>query len=75
MEYPLAFMQREDLLNGLFEQLPDKSKIYTSKPVCKVDHSTSGIVVHYKDGLTYSGDIVVSADGVHISVKSDVAVY
>lgn len=69
MGYPPAFLQRKDLLQGLFEQLPDKSKVHTSKRVCKVDHSTTGVVVHCEDGSSYSGDIVVGSDGVHSAIK------
>jgi 2-polyprenyl-6-methoxyphenol hydroxylase-like FAD-dependent oxidoreductase len=69
MGYPLAFLQRKDLLQVLFEQLPDESKVRTSKRVYKVDYSTAGVVVHCEDGSTHSGDIVVGADGVHSAVK------
>lgn len=62
-------MQRKDLLKGLFDQLPDKSKVHTSKRVCKVDHTSSGVVVHCEDGSQFSGDIIVGADGVHSTVK------
>jgi 2-polyprenyl-6-methoxyphenol hydroxylase-like FAD-dependent oxidoreductase len=69
MGYPLAFLQRKDLLKGLYDQLPDKSKVHTSKRVAKVEHTNSGVVVHCEDGSKYSGDIVVGADGVHSTVK------
>jgi 2-polyprenyl-6-methoxyphenol hydroxylase-like FAD-dependent oxidoreductase len=58
-------MQRRDLLKGLYEKLPNQSRVHTSKRVNKIDHSNSGVVVHCVDGSQYSGDIVVGADGIH----------
>ncbi|KFY39521.1 hypothetical protein V494_03954 [Pseudogymnoascus sp. VKM F-4513 (FW-928)] len=68
--YPLAFLQRRDLLKVLSETFPDPSKIHTSKRVFKVDHTDSGVIVHCEDGSTYSGDVVVGADGIHSTVRS-----
>lgn len=69
MGYPLAFLQRRDLLKVLSDRIPDSSKIHTSKKVSKVDHEDSGVVVHCEDGSQYAGDIVVGADGIHSAVK------
>jgi 2-polyprenyl-6-methoxyphenol hydroxylase-like FAD-dependent oxidoreductase len=69
MGYPLAFLQRRDLLKVLSDRIPDESKIQTSKRVSKVDHSNDGVVVYCVDGSQYSGDIVVGADGIHSAVK------
>ncbi|OBT70177.1 hypothetical protein VE03_00332 [Pseudogymnoascus sp. 23342-1-I1] len=68
--YPLSFLQRRDLLKVLYDHTPDKSKVHTSKRVCKVDHQDSGVVVHCEDGSKYSGDIIVGADGIHSTVRT-----
>lgn len=68
--YHVSFLQRRDLLKVLYAHTPDKSKIHTSKRVCKVDHQDSGVVVHCQDGSKYSGDIIVGADGIHSTVRS-----
>ena len=62
-------MQRYNLLRVLSEDLPDKTKLHTSKWVTDVNQGDSGITVQCADGSTYSGDIVVGADGVHSIVK------
>ncbi|KFZ24305.1 hypothetical protein V502_01200 [Pseudogymnoascus sp. VKM F-4520 (FW-2644)] len=68
--YPLAFLQRRDLLKVLSDTIPDSSKVHTSKRVFKVDHTDSGVTVHCEDGSKYAGDIVVGADGIHSTVRS-----
>jgi 2-polyprenyl-6-methoxyphenol hydroxylase-like FAD-dependent oxidoreductase len=70
MGYPLAFLQRRDLLKVLYDGIPDKSKVHTSKRVCNVDHTDSGVIVHCEDGSKFAGDIVVGADGIHSAVRS-----
>jgi len=69
MGYPLAFLQRRDLLKVLYDHVKDKSKVLTSKWVTEIEQDESGATVHCKDGSTYTGDIVVGADGVHSAVK------
>ncbi|PVH89546.1 BcBOA8 protein [Cadophora sp. DSE1049] len=68
--YPASFLQRRDLLEALSDGIPDKTKIHLSKRVSKVEHTDTEVVVHCQDGSTYSGDIVVGADGVHSTVRS-----
>jgi len=70
MGYPLAFLQRRDLLKVLYDHLPDKSKVICSKRVSKVEHVDGGVVVQCEDGSEFSGDIVVGADGIHSSVRT-----
>ncbi|KFZ09191.1 hypothetical protein V501_05682 [Pseudogymnoascus sp. VKM F-4519 (FW-2642)] len=68
--YPVAFLQRRDLLKVLYKHIPDKSKVHTLKRVCKVDHNDSGVVVHCQDGTNYHGDVIVGADGIHSAVRT-----
>ena len=67
--YPIAFLQRHNLLRVLSKDLPDHIKLHTSKCVTDVIHSNDGVDVQCADGSRYSGDIVVGADGVHSVVK------
>ena len=68
--YPLAFLQRRDLLKVLSDTMPDPSKVHTSKRAFKVDHTDSGVTVYCEDGSKYAGNIVVGADGIHSTVRS-----
>ncbi|KAL2075500.1 hypothetical protein VTL71DRAFT_443 [Oculimacula yallundae] len=68
--YPSSFVRRSHLLKVLSDNIPDKSKIHLSKKVTKIDHTESEVVVHCQDGSSFSGEIVVGADGVHSTVKS-----
>lgn len=70
MGYPLAFLTRADLLKVLYDHVKDKSKVLTSKWVTAIDQDKSGATVHCKDGSSYTGDIVVGADGIHSAVKT-----
>lgn len=69
MGYPLAFLQRRDLLKVLFEHVKDKSKVFTSKWVTEIEQDDSDATVYCKDGSNYTGDIVVGADGIHSAVR------
>jgi hypothetical protein len=54
----------------MYEHIKDKSKVLTSKRVINVEHTASGVSVTCKDGSSYSGDIIVGADGIHSTVRS-----
>lgn len=69
MGYPLAFLQRRDLLKVLSDHVKDKSKVLTSKRVTAIQQDSNGATVYCKDGSSYAGDIVVGADGIHSTVK------
>ncbi|KAF8857859.1 monooxygenase [Acephala macrosclerotiorum] len=70
MGYDFAFLTRHDLLKVLFDHIKDKSKVRTSKRVTTIEQTSSGVTVTCKDGSSYSGDIVVGADGIHSTVRS-----
>lgn len=63
-------MQRRDLLDILFRHIHDKAKIHTSKRVCQIEHRNTEVVVQCEDGSSYTGDIVVGADGIHSTVRT-----
>jgi 2-polyprenyl-6-methoxyphenol hydroxylase-like FAD-dependent oxidoreductase len=55
----------------LYAQLPQKDKVFTSHRVSKIDYSTKGVSVHCNNGVSFDGDLVVGADGIHSSVRSE----
>ncbi|OGM42624.1 putative monooxygenase [Aspergillus bombycis] len=72
--YPVAFMDRQKVLQTLYSKVQDKSKILTEKKVRAIDSSDlTGVKVITTDGSVYSGDIVVGADGIHSTVRQEMA--
>lgn len=69
--YPFSFMDRHFLLQTLFNRILDKSKILLAKRVSRIDHSRDFVSVQCRDGATYTGDVVVGADGVHSIVRNE----
>ncbi|GAQ05406.1 hypothetical protein ALT_2727 [Aspergillus lentulus] len=68
--YPMACLDRQQLLQVLYQSFPNKSNIYAGKDVIRVDQQDSHVLVHTADGCTYEGDLVVGADGVHSRVRT-----
>ncbi|KAH8885604.1 FAD/NAD(P)-binding domain-containing protein [Thozetella sp. PMI_491] len=69
--YPLAFADRQTLLEVLYEHLRHKDRVHVSKRVTDVKMNESGVELTTEDGSTYSADIVVGADGVHSAVRGE----
>ncbi|TVY36536.1 FAD-dependent monooxygenase [Lachnellula subtilissima] len=69
--YPITFLDRQMVLQVLYENIKDKTKILTSKEVKKVEMTDSGVVVTTSDKSSYKGDILVGADGIHSSVRGE----
>ena len=65
------FLDRQQLIEGLFENLVDKSRVYTSCGALKVGHIDQGVKVETRDGRVFTGSIVVGADGVHSLVRQE----
>ncbi|GAB1205339.1 hypothetical protein APSETT445_004013 [Aspergillus pseudonomiae] len=63
--YPVIFLMRQQVLDVLWNKLPDKSRVLAGKKVVKMQQTSTEATVHCLDGSTYTGDIVVGADGVH----------
>lgn len=59
------------VLQVLYENIKDKTKILTKKQVKKVDLTDDGVLVTTSDKSTYKGDILVGADGIHSSVRGE----
>lgn len=68
--FPMACLDRQQLLQVLYQLFPKKPDIYVGKSVVGVDEQDSRVLVYTADGSTYEGDLVVGADGVHSRVRT-----
>jgi hypothetical protein len=69
--YKFSFLDRRELIQALYDNLQDKSKVYVSKELVKVDHLDGEVRVITKDGTIFTGYIVVGADGVHSQTRAE----
>ncbi|KAK2016029.1 FAD/NAD(P)-binding domain-containing protein [Colletotrichum eremochloae] len=69
--YPILFFDRQWLLQMLYDQLEDKSRVLLRKKVGRIEHNTDGVRVTTVDGETFDGSIVVGADGIHSAVRKE----
>jgi 2-polyprenyl-6-methoxyphenol hydroxylase-like FAD-dependent oxidoreductase len=53
------------VLEILYNQIKDKSRIIVGKRIDSVDHQEHGVTVHCTDGSTFEGDVLAGADGVN----------
>ncbi|KAG5758653.1 hypothetical protein H9Q72_013207 [Fusarium xylarioides] len=68
--YLMVFLDRQMLLKVLYNNINDKSKILTNKRVVRTELVNGGVHAVTSDGTTIAGDIIVGADGVHSTVRS-----
>jgi 2-polyprenyl-6-methoxyphenol hydroxylase-like FAD-dependent oxidoreductase len=59
------------VLQILYDNIKDKTKIQPSKRVAKVQLEQGGVKAITVDGQTYVGDILVGADGIHSIVREE----
>ncbi|KAG2413080.1 hypothetical protein HFD88_010639 [Aspergillus terreus] len=69
--YPLAFLSRQELIGVLYHSFQDNSHIRTGQQVAKLEDLKDRVRVTTNSGVTYEGDLVVGADGVHSQVRSE----
>ncbi|KAM0338603.1 hypothetical protein ACHAPU_011259 [Fusarium lateritium] len=69
--YPLLFFDRQWLLQALYANLRDKSKVLTGKKITHVDLINGGVNVTTLTGEQFRGTLVIGADGVHSTVRSE----
>ncbi|KAJ6013518.1 hypothetical protein N7540_008109 [Penicillium herquei] len=60
---------RGTLLQAMYDQVEDKSRILTGKKVDVIQQTDSEVEVTTTDGSVYHGDIIVGADGIHSHVR------
>ncbi|KAL3457337.1 hypothetical protein BJX64DRAFT_293212 [Aspergillus heterothallicus] len=70
--FPLAFIDRQKVLELLGASLPSPDRLHVSTKVKQVEElADGGVRVHTGDGDCYDGNIVVGADGVHSVVREE----
>ncbi|KAF2130690.1 FAD/NAD(P)-binding domain-containing protein [Dothidotthia symphoricarpi CBS 119687] len=72
--YKIHFLSRHDCLRILFDKIKQKSNIHLQKEVTRISLGQLGekARVETKDGSVYTADLVIGADGVRSSVRSEV---
>lgn len=68
--YPFMIVPRPALYNVLLSKIP-KHKILLGKRVLSSSQSDLGVLVRCADGSTFSGDVLVGADGTNSSVRQN----
>ncbi|KZL67421.1 fad binding domain-containing protein [Colletotrichum incanum] len=69
--YDVVFVDRQMILNALWRNLKNQDRILVGKQVTRVSLEPSGVTVETSDGQSYSGDILVGADGIHSKVRNE----
>lgn len=59
------------VLQILYENIKDKTKILPNKRVIKVQLEQGGVQAFTGDGHIYKGDILIGADGIHSTVRNE----
>lgn len=70
--YSGLFFERRKLLELMFNNLTDKTPVYTSKKVVCIEQDATRAVVTAADGTRVSADLVVGADGVRSVVRQSI---
>ncbi|KAJ5679112.1 monooxygenase [Penicillium macrosclerotiorum] len=71
--YNPLWCHRHIILQVIYDQIQDKSKILTQKKVHTVQHTGNEVEVTTTDGYVYRGDMVIGADGVHSRIRQQMA--
>ncbi|PSN75601.1 FAD binding domain-containing protein [Corynespora cassiicola Philippines] len=69
--YDTIFVDRQMVIEKLYNHLQRKQKVLLSKKVVSVRHEGAKVKVTTKDGSEFVGDILVGADGVHSTVREE----
>ncbi|KAL7267106.1 hypothetical protein RUND412_010322 [Rhizina undulata] len=59
----------QTVLEGLYRNVKDKSKVLTGHRVLDIKQSEQGVEVTTKNSKPFKGDIVIDADGMHSTVR------
>ncbi|QSZ35311.1 hypothetical protein DSL72_008180 [Monilinia vaccinii-corymbosi] len=69
--YPILFLDRQSVLQVLYDNIRDKSKVVTEKRLAKIDMNEKGVMATMTDGSEFTGDVLVGGDGIHSTVRSE----
>ncbi|KAL4797731.1 hypothetical protein BDV19DRAFT_377506 [Aspergillus venezuelensis] len=69
--YGLTFVERQKLLQVLYDSYPKKEKILVNRTVVEVRQMNDRVLVATGDGSIYQGSLVVGADGVCSQVRAE----
>ncbi|RYP57779.1 hypothetical protein DL770_010584 [Monosporascus sp. CRB-9-2] len=68
--YGLFFFDRQKLLQILYDQINRKDRVLLQKKVTGVNLIDGGVDVTCADGSTFTGTLLVGADGIHSAVRA-----
>ncbi|MFI7634139.1 FAD-dependent monooxygenase [Nonomuraea sp. NPDC049400] len=68
----LVSIMRPDLERALREHLPDRVDVRHATKLTGIDNRTDGVTVTLSDDSTIEADLLVGADGIHSTVRSQV---
>ncbi|KAF4549084.1 FAD-dependent monooxygenase-like protein 1 [Elsinoe fawcettii] len=63
--YWTLFLERQRVLQVMYDRIQDKSKVLLNKRIKKIDQSENGVQITCEDGSSFQGDVVAGADGVN----------
>ncbi|KAJ5233819.1 monooxygenase [Penicillium citrinum] len=73
--YGFHWCDRTTVLEVLYENVKDKSKVIPNKRVETVQYAADSVSVTTIDGSIYSGDILIGTDGIHSRVRKEMNRY
>ncbi|CAJ0548379.1 Ff.00g019920.m01.CDS01 [Fusarium sp. VM40] len=69
--YPSIFIDRQMLLQILYNNLKHKDRVLTRKRVTRLEIKMDAMQAYTEDGSVYEGELVVGADGIHSAVRDE----
>ncbi|KAK2676895.1 FAD/NAD(P)-binding domain superfamily [Fusarium oxysporum f. sp. vasinfectum] len=69
--YPTIFIDRQMLMQVLYDKLDSKASVYPGQKVVSVLQLHNGIQVTTDKGRVFEGDILVGADGIYSTVRKE----
>ncbi|KAJ5968221.1 hypothetical protein N7501_004469 [Penicillium viridicatum] len=70
--YPIAFLDRQKILEILYESYPDHRNIRLGERVTKIESCGNAVIVRTSKGSVYRGHLIVGADGIHSKVRQEI---